>query len=179
MYESLLPGVDALLRGERDGTMTRRELFGRLSALGLAPHLLRSGLDLQSQAPAPPANPRVFYGTKRVISPGEVRFLGFMRFPTTAGLLYYARPSIAFRRVGGQLRFFTSNSSVQEFSIPDTAPSRASASAPFLDMVKDWGDVRAGHIRTTTNDGSEPTFGNLPGGMYWDEGRTALWWGSD
>ena len=85
--------------------------------------------------------------------------------------------------MSGQLRFFTygdwpppSNSPVQEFAIPDTAPSRTLASAPFLSLVKDWGDVRSGHIRTTTNDGSEPTFGNLPGGLHWDEARNALWW---
>ena len=183
MYESLPAGADALLRGERDGTLTRRELFLRLSALGLAPHLLRGDLGLASQVPAPPSNVRVLYGNKRVVSPSDLRFLGFMRYPTSAGLLYYSRPSTAFRRVSGQLRFFTygdwpppSNSPVQEFAIPDTAPSRTLASAPFLSLVKDWGDVRSGHIRTTTNDGSEPTFGNLPGGLHWDEARNTLWW---
>src|SRR5262245_3473510 len=140
-----------------DSNLTRRELMARLGKAGLAAPFAWSRVADLSQTLSPPRNLRL-EASRPVITPADLRFLGFIRFPAAAGSLWNSYPSLAFRRVAGQWRVFIyddwpapKNSAVLEFALPDAAPDRQVANAPFCTLVRNWGDIRTGHAFTGTS----------------------------
>jgi hypothetical protein len=143
--------------------------------------------NLLAQAPAAPSNVRLTYGSdpqpgpdgsgRAVISPSDLRFLGFYRFPSSVGEMFLSSPAFARRVVNGRTRLFTNGDHrngdwpLLEFEVPSTAPNPAIGDAPPLGLVRDWGHYRTG--RVVTNNSTNP---NYPGGLYWDESRQVLYW---
>ncbi|MEO7272562.1 MAG: hypothetical protein ABI211_11225 [Vicinamibacterales bacterium] len=108
------------------------------------------------------------------MKPDDLKFLGFLRFPATAGDLWYSRNTMAIRKVGSDTRAFilgnvTESSPVLEVTLPDN-PNPNLASAPVGTFVRSWGNVMAG--RTLTGGSGA----NYVGGLHWDSSRNALWW---
>jgi len=163
-----------------DGLLSRRAVLAALARAGTAaPFALSSAAALAAQAPRAPSNvkivgPAEVSGTKAVLQRKDLKFLGFLRFPTSAGDLWYAEGVLALRRVGGETRVFangnrTANSPLLEFRLPDT-PNPDLASAPTGTLLRTWGSVMAG--RTITGGSGD----HYTGGLYWDAARNAVWW---
>jgi hypothetical protein len=118
-------------------------------------------------------------GTKSVISPSDITFIGFYRFGTMPTSLFgQQRPSLAARKVNGNLRFFINgnlpDAAVYEIHHPDSEPSMNLAGAPTFSLYKNWGDIRAGHRIAA---GGVTTANAIrPKGFFWDDARNALWW---
>lgn len=170
------------------GTMgfTRRQMLrvmGLASAAGSV--ALGSEAYAQSSPPSAPQNVRIGSGeptpaptalnARAVLTAGDLRFVGFIRFPSSVGNLWYTHPSLAMRTVAGNRRAFifgnipTDNSPVYEFDLPDAPPQQSLESAPTAILRKNWGEIQAG--RTLTGGDSRAM-----GGLYWDASRNALWW---
>lgn len=184
--------VRRLLRCERAGEMSRRDLIRFLAQAGVAAGLYGSGVAIKAQTPAAPAGVKVLNG-KQVLKREDLRFDGYLRIPIVDDL-WGSRPGIgAPNWVDGKLRFFSwgdfpgnydlgvPNCPAIEYEIPsDAEPNTTLSSAPFITKIRDWGGVRFGHMRTSNDDSTnpavEPPWGNTAGGQWWDEARNGWWW---
>ena len=158
--------------------LTRREMLKAGAAAALS---LGAGASLDAAQPGIPQNLRT---SKPVLTQGDLKFLGFYRFPVEAGDLWYAYTNLAMRKVGGQTRLFTTgnwpadqvypawgSSPVIELAVPDAAPSTVFGGAPTLALSRNWGPIMQGRQLTGGAAGSA-----MPGGLMWDDTRNALWW---
>ena len=120
-------------------------------------------------------------GSKTVITPEDLTFQGYVRFPGGIGenSMYYSNPALAPRTVGSDTHVFiwgdydpgSGDHPLLEFKLPTATPNTDVTASPAATLIKDWGLVRAGHV--ITNDSDNP---NTLGGLYWDESRNAVWW---
>jgi hypothetical protein len=162
-----------------DGSLTRRELLAALARTGMVAPLALGSAAFAAQTPRAPTNVKIMGATeinsaKALITPADLKFLGYIRLSKEAGELWYSPGTLALRRVGNQARFFTQGndpegSPILEFAVPDASPHPDLASAPQCQLVRNWGTLLSG--RTLTG-GS----GWRPGGLHWDEARKAVWW---
>lgn len=158
--------------------MSRRDLLAAMARIGAAAPLALSTAAAAAQSPRPPANVRVLtadslLGTKAVLTPNDISFLGYIRFSGEHDL-WYTYGQLALRRAGGQLRAFTAgnvtdNYPLLEYTLPDT-PNASVAAAPFATLTRNWGTVGPDRLLTGGS------LGAVMGGLYWDQGRNALWW---
>lgn len=159
----------------RRSGLTRREALAALAAAGAAALPFGAAARAAEQT-GPPRNLRIVTppsGGRPVIRPEDLRFLGFIRPPLTAGDLWYARQSLTMRMVGGEPRFFMTDntSALYEFSLPGGEPNPDLGAAPIGVLRKAWGGVMAG--RMLTGGGASSSY---LGGIHWDAATNAVWW---
>jgi hypothetical protein len=178
-----------------DRAWTRRQLLAHLGRLGVVGPIAAHTLDAMAQVRQSPQNLRVLSpqqaeaasrfeydrlaGTKAVIAPGDIQFLGFYRFASMPTSLFgQQRPSLAARKVGGNYRFFINgnlpDAAVYEIHHPAGDPGANPSTAPAFTLYKNWGDVRAGH--RIAAGGVTTSAAIRVGGFFWDDARNALWW---
>ena len=156
--------------------VTRRQALSTIIGLGAAALPVTRSILEAGQAPQPPKNLRIVTppSSGRVVTPNDLRFVGFYRFPGDAGSLWWADAGITMRKKDGQTRFFifgdhTESSPIIEMTLPNAAPSTAMDSAPLLSVHRNWGPLPGSRIQTGGT-------GYSLGSLSWDETRNALWW---
>ena len=157
--------------------VTRRQALSTIIGLGAAALPLTRSVLEAGQTPAPPRNLRIVTSPSsgRLLTPNDLRFAGFYRYPADAGLLYWASCGLTMRRKDGVARLFiqgdhTEGYPVIELAIPDAAPNPSLGAAPMLSTLRNWGPVPKAQIQTGGSGGF------ILGGLAWDETRNALWW---
>jgi hypothetical protein len=113
-------------------------------------------------------------GTRAVVSPADLKFIGFYRFPREVGTLWWATGASTMRKKNGETRIFvrgdhTENFPLWEASLPSEPPTTDANTAPVMVARRNWGSVPTGMISTGG------TGWNI-GSLGWDETIHAIRW---
>lgn len=119
-------------------------------------------------------------GGKSVLTPADLVFNGFVKFPSSPSNLWGSGGGIAMRTVSTETRIFLFDGAgsgsgapdqLIEYVLPATAPNTTFASAPVCTVSRNWGNVKSGHLVLNTGNANHGV-----GGIYWDAGRNTVWW---
>jgi hypothetical protein len=146
--------------------ISRREALAAMAALGATAAVG------QKQAPQPPGHVQMTEA-KRVLTPADLSFAGYLRFPPDLDDLWYAYGQLAKRVVNGQTRIFTCGNAptfnILEYELAGT-PSSDITAAPRLRPIRNWGAIPQ-TISITGGAWNQWVMG----GLLWDEPRQLLW----
>src|SRR6185503_11238074 len=163
-----------------DKRVNRRRFMTSVAVgAGLAP--LAAALGSKATASVGQAVNDLCYGTVAPITPSDMRYLGALRVPDSGCRLDYSRGPLTGRRVGNELRLFTTGHVLQGAPVAelavDVAPSMNQLSAPRLRLVRNWGDVTGGK-RLSWDATGAPRAQNLfePAAIHWSERNQMLYW---
>lgn len=136
-----------------------------------------AGWRLAATTAAPPES-SLCNSTKRVLTAGDLTWLGLFRVPKemSGANGTNAQGTLAARYVGGELRFFMQTSAgdgveVIEFPFPGVAATLEAA--PRAKAIRNWGDVYGGR-KIGIERGPVPNL--LDTGLFWDDVTQALYW---
>lgn len=134
--------------------------------------------------PTPTPTPIPTPGTKRVLGPADLQYLGAMRVPSSGVYMDFSYGALTGRVVGGEQRLIMSGNktgrdvpacSIYEFI--DTGVYSANPyEAPRMPLLKTWGDVYGDCRKSWFPDGTERPYQKEPGGLFWNEATQLLYW---
>ena len=164
------------------GFISSRRQFLTTFALGAtAAPLLSLGRSAFADSEASQAS-SLCYSNKRVLTSGDLQYLGAMRVPANGVRMDFSSGSLTGRVVNGRVQLLmignnTMNGPVYEFA--DTGSYHADpVQAPRMPLVRAWGDIYGGRRTSWDLMGNVYTPGGRwdPGGLFWHEGQQLLFW---
>jgi hypothetical protein len=158
----------------------RRFLTSFVVGAGLAPLATLSRGARASVAPDQQAS--LCFGTKPVIQPSDIQYLGCMRMPNGTDTTF-AYGNIAGRKVNGETRLFVFGNSPTlgdpVYELVDTGSYHTDyRQAPRAGLVRNWGNVY-GNRRVSYDNNNGQQFNlqyQVPGGLYFNENTQLLYW---
>ncbi|HUP57270.1 MAG TPA: hypothetical protein VM598_07455, partial [Bdellovibrionota bacterium] len=161
----------------RHPRITRRQALGSIGTLvgSAALYGCTAKLNIRSRSaslarpgtvPPPAPSPSATPGPdlRGVLKPEDFTYLGAMKMPLelTGGAL----GTLAARKVGGELRFFSTGSYLANspvFEFPYVGHSLDFAAAPRSRVIQEWGDIYQGKKATWSESGERTEFGGNVG----------------
>ena len=160
-----------------------RRRFLTTFALGAtAAPLLSLGRSVFAHGDAASQGASLCYSSKRVIGPGDLKYLGAMRVPGTVVDMVFSQGAMTGRKVNGQVRLLMAGSRTAGdpvYELADTGSYHADpAQAPRMSLVRNWGKIYGQARKSWDSTGAvrDMTASDFLGQFHFNETTQLLYW---